>query len=63
MAQMLDYDSTRAKVKRLVDKPSDDSSKLPRAQAEHDEAKEIFDVLNEQLISELPLLVDLRVRE
>lgn len=60
---MIDYDASRAKVKRLVERPADDTSKLPRAQAEHDEAKEIFSYLNEQLITELPLLVDLRVRK
>lgn len=32
-----------------------------QAQAEHDEAKEVFDLLNEQLISELPQLLDLRI--
>ena len=60
---MLDYDATRSKVKKLVEKPSDDPTKLPRAQAEHDEARDIFNILNDQLISELPLLVDLRIRE
>ena len=61
--QMLDYDATRSKVKKMVEKPSDDPTKLPRAQAEHDEARDIFNILNDQLISELPLLVDLRIRE
>ncbi|CAD6571659.1 MAG: hypothetical protein TREMPRED_000341 [Tremellales sp. Tagirdzhanova-0007] len=59
--QMLDYDSSRAKVKKLVEKPADDTTKLPRAQAEHDEARDIFNILNEQLITELPMLLDLRV--
>ncbi|WVW82833.1 hypothetical protein I302_104845 [Kwoniella bestiolae CBS 10118] len=59
--KMMDYDAARAKVKKLVEKPSDDTTKLPRAQAEHDEAKEVFDILNEQLITELPVLVDLRI--
>jgi hypothetical protein len=35
----------------------------PQAQAEHDEAKEVFNILNDQLIAELPLLIDLRVRK
>lgn len=35
--------------------------KLPRAEQEHDEAKEVFDLLNNQLIAELPQLLDLRV--
>ena len=60
---MIDYDASRAKVKKLVEKPADDMSKLPRAQTEHDEAKEIFSILNDQLIAELPLLVDLRIRK
>jgi len=30
---MLDYDSARAKVKKLVEKPADDSTKLPRVSA------------------------------
>lgn len=60
--QMIDYDSARAKVKKLVEKPADDSTKLPRAQAEHDEARDIFTLMNDQLIAELPLLVDLRIR-
>ncbi|KAK4684506.1 bridging integrator 3, partial [Tremellales sp. Uapishka_1] len=59
--KMLDYDSARAKVRKLVEKPSDDTTKLPRAQAEHDEARDIFNILNDQLVQELPLLLDLRV--
>ena len=83
--QMLDYDSARAKVKKLIEKPADDTTKLPRvsleegnrslqllyqadkgamqAQSEHDEARDVFNLLNDQLISELPLLLDLRIRE
>lgn len=85
--QMIDYDAARAKVKKLVEKPSEDPTKLPRvglklctlqrrrqllcggwltswqAQAEHDEARDIYNILNDQLISELPMLLDLRIRE
>lgn len=79
---MIDYDAARSKVRKLQDKPSDDSVKLPRvrfaaysnlekivefrflqAQQEYDEAKEIFDILNEQYIRELPLFLDTRIRE
>lgn len=60
---MLDYDAQRSKVRKLVDKPAEDMARLPRAQQEHDEAKEIFEVLNGQLIDELPQLVELRIRE
>lgn len=74
---MLDYDAARSKVRKLVDKPSEDATKLPKAsqnvssicgfnsllqaQAELDDAKEIFDTLNDQFIAELPQLLDLRV--
>jgi bridging integrator 3 len=59
--KLLDYDSLRAKVKRLVDKPSDDPTKLPRAEKEAAMAREIYEELNEQLTAELPQLIDLRV--
>lgn len=29
-SQMIDYDAARAKVKKLVEKPSEDPTKLPR---------------------------------
>ena len=60
---MIDYDSARAKVKKLVEKPSEDATKLPRAQAEHDEARDVFNILNDGLVTELPQLVDLRIRK
>jgi amphiphysin len=59
--KLLDYDALRAKVKRLVDKPSDDPTKLPRAEKEASMAREIYEDLNEQLTAELPQLIDLRV--
>jgi amphiphysin len=58
---MIDYDAARSKLRKLIDKPSEDPTKLPRAQQENDEAKEVFDLLNDQLIAELPQLLDLRV--
>jgi len=48
-------------LRKLIDKPSEDPTKLPRAQQEHDDAKEMFELLNESLIAELPQLLDLRV--
>jgi len=59
--KLLDYDAARSKVNKLVDKPSDDPTKLPKAQQECDDAKEIFDILNQQLIAEIPQLLDLRI--
>ncbi|KZT40763.1 BAR-domain-containing protein [Sistotremastrum suecicum HHB10207 ss-3] len=59
--KLLDYDAARSKMRKLIDKPSDDPTKFPKAQQEHDDAKEIFDALNDQLVQELPQLLDLRI--
>ncbi|KAI6134618.1 hypothetical protein EDD17DRAFT_1753547 [Pisolithus thermaeus] len=59
--KLLDYDAARSKLRKVIEKPSDDPTKLPKAQQEHDEAKEVFELLNDQLIGELPQLLDLRV--
>ena len=59
--KLLDYDSCRAKVKRLVEKPDKDATKLPRAEREAELAKTAYEALNEQLFTELPQLIDLRV--
>lgn len=61
LEQLLDYDSARSKLNKMITKPSEDPTKLPKAQQENDDAKEVFDMLNEQLIAELPQLLDLRV--
>ncbi|KAL1745387.1 hypothetical protein HDZ31DRAFT_63227 [Schizophyllum fasciatum] len=59
--KMIDYDAARARLRKLIDKPSEDPQRLPRAQAENDETKEQFDILNNQLIEELPVLLDQRI--
>jgi amphiphysin len=59
--KLLDYDSLRAKVKKLVHKPDKDVSKLPRVETEVEMAKASYEQLNEQLSTELPQLIDLRV--
>ncbi|SLM39010.1 BAR domain [Lasallia pustulata] len=59
--KLLDYDATRAKVKKLVEKPDKDVTKLPRAEKESDMAKAAYETLNDQLFSELPQIIDLRV--
>lgn len=58
---MLDYDALRAKVKRLVEKPDKDPSKLPRTERETEAARGVYEQLNEQLHTEIPQLIDLRV--
>jgi len=60
--KLLDYDSQRAKVRKLIDKPSsDDPNKLSRAEEVSNTARELYESLNNQLITELPRLIDLRV--
>ncbi|KKY16554.1 putative bar adaptor protein [Phaeomoniella chlamydospora] len=59
--KLLDYDAMRAKVKKLVEKPDKDVTKLPRAEKEAEMAKQAYESLNEQLFTELPQLIDLRV--
>jgi amphiphysin len=59
--KLLDYDALRAKVKKLVEKPDKDVTKLPRAEKETEMAKAAYEQLNEQLCTELPQLLDLRV--
>ncbi|KAI9887674.1 MAG: BAR adaptor protein Hob3 [Watsoniomyces obsoletus] len=59
--KQLDYDNLRAKVKKLVEKPDKDATKLPRAEKEAEQAKMVYEQLNEQLHQELPQLIDLRV--
>ncbi|KAI2788284.1 Protein hob3 [Penicillium oxalicum] len=50
--KLLDYDAMRAKVKRLVEKPDKDASKLPRTERETELAKQAYEQLNEQLFTE-----------
>jgi len=59
--KLLDYDSMRAKVKKLVEKPDKDATKLPQAEKELTFAKEQYERINEQLFNELPQLIELRV--
>jgi len=59
--KLLDYDAMRAKVKKLVEKPDKDVTKLPRAEKECEMAKSAYEQLNDQLSTELPQLIDLRV--
>lgn len=59
--QLLDYDAARTKARKLVEKPSDDSSKLPLAERQSEEAREVFEVLNQQIMTDIPILLDLRV--
>lgn len=57
----MDYDAARSKHRKLIDKPSDDPTKLPKAEKELEDAKLLFESINGQLLEELPMLVDLRI--
>ncbi|CAH7674588.1 hypothetical protein PPACK8108_LOCUS14929, partial [Phakopsora pachyrhizi] len=59
--KLLDYDAARTKVRKLAEKPSDDPSKLLRAERESKEAKRVFEAYNDSLNRELPDLIDLRI--
>ncbi|KAI9341570.1 hypothetical protein DFJ73DRAFT_645383 [Zopfochytrium polystomum] len=59
--KLLDYDRLASVSRRLAEKPSDDPSRYPRALAETNHAKELYDKVNAALVAEIPKLVDLRV--
>lgn len=59
--KLLDYDSARSKVKKLTDKPSDDAKRLPVAEKFANDARDLYVNLNNQLVTELPQLIDLRI--
>ncbi|CAO3655601.1 unnamed protein product [Mucor hiemalis] len=59
--KLLDYDSSRSKVRKLIDKPVEDPQRLPRAEQEANMARELYENLNTILINELPKMIDLRV--
>lgn len=57
----MDYDAARSKHRKLIDKPSDDPTKLTRAEKELEDSRLLFETLNAQLLEELPQLVNLRI--
>ncbi|CAM0139640.1 unnamed protein product [Umbelopsis sp. WA50703] len=59
--KLLDYDAMRSKVRKLVDKPSEDAQRLPRAEQEANMAREVYENINSILISDLPKVIELRV--
>jgi amphiphysin len=59
--KLLDYDRARSAVKKLVDSPSTDPSKLPKAESEMQQAKGVYDNINNMLMDDIPKLVDMRV--
>ncbi|KAI8647793.1 hypothetical protein BD408DRAFT_357207 [Parasitella parasitica] len=59
--KLLDYDSSRAKVRKLVDRPSEDPQRLPRAEQEANLAREMYENLNTIIVNDLPKVIELRV--
>lgn len=59
--KLLDYDAARSRHRKLIDKPSEDPTKLPKAEKEMEDARILFENLNQQLLDELPQLLDLRI--
>jgi len=59
--KLIDYDAARNKLKKTQEKPGEDPMKLPRIQQEHDEAQQVFEHLNQTIVSEMPQLLDLRI--
>ncbi|TPX62991.1 hypothetical protein PhCBS80983_g00150 [Powellomyces hirtus] len=59
--KLLDYDRVRSNVRKLVEKPSDDPQRLPRAEQECNGAREIYMHYNTLLTTEIPKLVSMRV--
>ncbi|KAI7856298.1 hypothetical protein BDC45DRAFT_479950 [Circinella umbellata] len=57
----LDYDNQRAKVRKLIDKPSEDPNRLPMAEEIANQAREQYEGLNTILIEDLPKFVEMRV--
>ncbi|KAF9937861.1 hypothetical protein BGZ65_000863, partial [Modicella reniformis] len=59
--RLVDYDAARSKVRKLVEKPSEDAAKLPKAENEANNLRELYETMNAQLTSELPKVIDSRV--
>ncbi|KAL0089420.1 BAR adaptor protein Hob3 [Phycomyces blakesleeanus] len=59
--KLLDYDNQRSKVRKLIDKPSEDPQRLPLAEQEANLAREMYENLNTILVNDLPKMVELRV--
>ncbi|KAI8075191.1 hypothetical protein BC940DRAFT_287681 [Gongronella butleri] len=59
--KLLDYDTARSKVRKLIDKPSEDPQRLPFAEQEANMAREMYENINSILINDLPKVVELRV--
>ncbi|KAF9997413.1 hypothetical protein BGZ80_010529 [Entomortierella chlamydospora] len=58
---LLDYDNARSKVRKLVERPSEDTTKLPRAEHDANICRDVYESMNAQLTAELPKVIEARV--
>ncbi|KXS09633.1 BAR-domain-containing protein [Gonapodya prolifera JEL478] len=58
--KLLDYDLQKAKVRKLVEKPSGDAGKLPRNEAKLTAVRTHYESLNTLLITDIPNLLSQR---
>ncbi|KAJ3018381.1 hypothetical protein HKX48_002932 [Thoreauomyces humboldtii] len=59
--KLLDYDRVRSATRKLVERPSDDPTRLPRAEADSQAARDVYAHYNDLLVTEIPRLVAMRV--
>ncbi|KAF9196564.1 hypothetical protein BGZ49_002759 [Haplosporangium sp. Z 27] len=58
---LIDYDNARSKVRKLVERPSEDNTRLPRAEHDANICRDMYEAMNAQLTAELPKVIDARV--
>jgi len=59
--KLLDYDECKSKVDKLVEKPSNDPTVLTRAEDRLNNAREAYEVINNELIEYLPKPLNNRI--
>lgn len=58
--KLIDYDGTRSKVRKFNERPPDDRTKIDRANEENEYAKQQYEFFNDQLLAEIPKVVEIR---
>ncbi|KAJ1975469.1 BAR adaptor protein Hob3 [Dimargaris xerosporica] len=59
--KLLDYDQAKSKLKKTIDRPTDDVNRAPQAEQAANNAREMYTVLNQQLLDEIPRFINIRV--
>ncbi|KAI9208939.1 uncharacterized protein BJ171DRAFT_487878 [Polychytrium aggregatum] len=59
--KLLDYDRVSHEVRKMVENPSADATRVPKAQEEGLQARDAYEQINQQLIEDIPKLLDLRI--